>query len=43
MKTISQMTQKEKAQAILEYTPCKRERKTVLNYLLQYAVMIQNR
>lgn len=34
MKTISQMTQKEKVQAILEYTPCKRERKTVLNYLL---------
>lgn len=34
MKTLSQMTREEKLQAILEYNPCRIERKTVLRYLL---------
>lgn len=34
MKTLSQMTQQEKLQAILEYNPYRTERKTVLCYLL---------
>lgn len=34
MKTISQMTREEKMQAILEFNPCKAERKVVLRYLL---------